>query len=117
MCVYQETVDPTVVTGNGHQGQQRLKWGVERTVLPDLRRGLGGGDMLAPACLTARVMVRFDSQMFLVQCEVRLKIIRNDLIQTVGKCQSCMVSKLRIIFRAGSMKAYCGCIMTSTRIV
>ena len=30
---------------------------------------------------------------------VRLKIIRNELIKNVCKCQSCMVSKLRIIFK------------------
>ena len=30
---------------------------------------------------------------------MRLKIIRNELIKKVGKCQSCMVSKLRIIFK------------------
>ena len=30
---------------------------------------------------------------------VRLKIIRNELIKNVGKFQSCMVSKLRIIFK------------------
>ena len=30
---------------------------------------------------------------------VRLKIIGNDIIKTVGKSQSCMVSKLPIIFK------------------
>ena len=30
---------------------------------------------------------------------VRLKIIRNELIKNVGKFQSCMFSKLRIIFK------------------
>ena len=30
---------------------------------------------------------------------VRLNIIRNDLIKNVGKFQSCMFSKLRIIFK------------------
>ena len=30
---------------------------------------------------------------------MRLKIIRNELIKNVGKFQSCMVSKLRIIFK------------------
>ena len=34
---------------------------------------------------------------------VRLKIIRNELIKTVCKCQSCMVSKLRIIFKRTRM--------------
>ena len=30
---------------------------------------------------------------------VRLNIIRNELIKNVGKFQSCMISKLRIIFK------------------
>eukprot|EP01048_Picozoa_sp_COSAG05_P007272 COSAG05_NODE_508_length_9135_cov_30.269780_8_plen_59_part_00 len=30
---------------------------------------------------------------------VRLNIIRNELIKSVGKFQSCMFSKLRIIFK------------------
>ena len=34
-----------------------------------------------------------------MQIRVRLKIIGNDLIKNVGKFHSCMVSKLRIIFK------------------
>ena len=38
-----------------------------------------------------------------IYVRVRLKIIRNELIKNVCKCQSCMVSTLRILFKRTRM--------------
>ena len=45
-------------------------------------------------------LLRTQGQLFHLQTiTVRVKRIGNDMIKTVGKYQSCMVSKLRILFK------------------
>ena len=45
---------------------------------------------------------------------VRLKIIRNELIKNVVKFQSCMFSKLRIIFKRIVLSTICSQVATKT---